>query len=196
MPPPPSWRCFVAIPISDELRRQLVGAMEALRAHPDAGGWRWTDPGGWHLTLAFLGSTDPDRVGSLTDALSRATSDVDAFTVAAGGVGVFPARRSARVLWYGTSDDGGRLADLAARVQRATGTEERRPYRGHLTLARARDPRGVPADRLLEAASTFPTGTIEVREVVVFRSHLGRRPAVYEALSSIPLAAVAAASAG
>ena len=182
-----AWRCFIAIPIPDDLRKQLAGAVEALRAHPDAAGWRWTDPEGWHLTLAFLGSTDPESVEALTDTLARATSGVGVFTVTAGGVGAFPSRRSARVLWYGTSDEDGRLADLAARVQRATDTEERRPYRGHLTLARARDPRGAAAEPLLGAAQ-FPTGEIDVTDVVLFRSHLGRGPARYEALSRVGLA--------
>ncbi len=46
------WRCFVAVPIGEDLRADLLATAEAWRGSEDL---RWTDPDTWHVTLAFLG---------------------------------------------------------------------------------------------------------------------------------------------
>jgi 2'-5' RNA ligase len=61
-------------------------------------------------------------------------------------------------------------------------------FRGHLTLGRARDRFGTDASALLDRADG-PVSRLEVDRLVLYRSHLGRDPARYEALSSAPLGA-------
>lgn len=50
------WRCFVAVPIDEDVRLALAAAAVPSRAHADL---RWVPAGSWHLTLAFLGSIEP-----------------------------------------------------------------------------------------------------------------------------------------
>lgn len=184
---PERWRCFVAVPITASLRRDLASAVAGWRTDPKVPDLRWTDPDGWHLTLAFLGSTDPERVPGLADALRATASSLSAFSVPAGGVGAFPRPKAASVLWYRIDDPERRLAELATRVQQAVELEpERRPFRGHLTVARSRDRAGVPLDGWLPGLAS-PHATIPVREVILFRSRLGRGPARYEALATARL---------
>src|SRR5574338_208013 len=182
----PAWRLFVAVPLPDALRDGLATTVASLRALPDAANWRWTDPEGWHITLAFLGATDPARVPDLADALERAVQNVPAFAARAGGLGAFPSPRSARVLWYGVADPDGQLRRLAAAVSKAVGLDAGR-FRAHVTLARARERFGSPADALIDAVPV-PAGLITVAEAVLYRSHLGRGPARYEALHRAALA--------
>jgi 2'-5' RNA ligase len=173
------WRCFVAVPIGDQLRAALSAAVAGWRDAPGAEALRWTDPSGWHATLAFLGRTDPDRVPSLADALTEAGGRFAPFTLRTGGVGGFPSPRAARVVWYGIEDPDGRLADLASVVRAALGLDDDQPFRPHLTMARVRGDGRARIDPAMRA----PTGTLRVDELVLYRSLLGGGPARYEPLA-------------
>jgi 2'-5' RNA ligase len=190
------WRLFVAVPIGEDLRTDVAAAVARLRAvdpEQDAA-FRWTDPAGWHVTLAFLGSTPVDAVPRIVDAMSLAAAGVERFRLATGGLGAFPSPRRARVIWYRVLDRERRLASLAAAVRRELAMEDAGPFRGHLTLARARAERGAGPDAdLLEA--DLPQGEIVVDRLVLYRSHLGRGPAQYESLAEAPLLGAAVAPA-
>ena len=191
------WRCFVAVPIGDDLRERLRRAVDRWRSQPETADLRWTDPAGWHVTLAFMGSTDPEAVPALSNALASAVSDVRPFRVTAGGLGTFPRPSATRVLWYRLADADGRLADLSSRVRAAVGASEEgdQRFQAHLTLARARNGRGtrLPAGWLDRTAG--PRGRLAVDHVVLYRSHLGgRSPARYEALASVQLGAAGGAA--
>jgi RNA 2',3'-cyclic 3'-phosphodiesterase len=182
-----TWRTFVAIRISDELRATLAGAAEDWRGRPDLAGLRWIDPGAWHLTVAFIGATDPARVDEIVSALDRAAAAHEMMTLEGGGLGGFPSAGRARVAWYGISDGGGRLHRLALDVSSAAGIDVPSRFRAHLTLARARD---EPVDlRAWIAEADIPAGRFDVDRLELMRSHLGRGPAHYETLASVKLGA-------
>lgn len=182
-----TWRCFVAVPIGDELRAALAAAVEQWSAREDLAGLRWSDAENWHLTIAFLGSTDPGAVASIVGRLEATAGRHQPMRLETGGLGAFASRRRARVAWYGLADPGGRLASLAADVAVAMGLEPAGRFRAHVTLARARS---EPVDLrpwLAEAAA--PRGVLSVDGLDLMRSHLGRGPAHYERLASVPLGA-------
>ena len=116
--------------------------IQGLRA-ADLTGVRLVDPDGVHLTLKFLGNVDSSRVPALTDALDAVGEGAVPFALHLRDVGVFPDRRSPRVLWAGVSGDTEALAALARRVDDACANvgfpREQRPFSPHLTLARLRD---------------------------------------------------------
>jgi 2'-5' RNA ligase len=182
------WRCFVAVPIPDNLRAVLAAFVESLRRHPDADEWRWTNADAWHITLAFLGPTDSARVPDLVSALTDAVADESPFSLRAGGLGAFPSRESARVLWYGIADPDRRLGGVASRVSSAVGLPIPQTFQPHLTLARTRAERGSDARSLL-AADEPPGASVPITELILNRSHLGSGPAQYEALRRVALAA-------
>jgi len=177
------WRCFVAVPIDAELRRELEHAREQLRAaHPTLDdSWRWTVPAEWHVTLAFLGETDPTGIGRLTDAIEAVAAPRDAFILPTGELGVFPSPRAARVLWYGVHDPDGSLAAAIEELREALGLDPG-PVHPHVTLARARHRHGAIADALLEGPP-MPRGRLSVDRVRLYRSHTGAGPARYEVVA-------------
>ena len=182
---PRGWRCFVAVPVSDDLRAHLSAAVERWRDELDA---RWTDPATWHATLDFVASIPPERVEELRASLADALTSHESFTITAGGLGAFPSERRARVLYYRIQDESRRLERLAAAATAATsrvvGARERAPFRGHLTLARLRYPHRL--DGWLRGQES-PTSTFEATEAYLMRSHLGGGPARYEVLGRFPL---------
>jgi 2'-5' RNA ligase len=185
------WRCFVAIPIGEALREDLRTAVDGWRGREDLAGLRWTDAEAWHVTLAFLGSIDSAAVAGVIKRLSAVVPAHPATRSTTGGLGGFPAPGRARVVWYGIDDANGRLARVAADVALALGLDASRPFRPHLTLARARrEP--VNLESWLASAKA-PTGVLAADEVELMRSHLGRGPARYETLAAITLGVPASA---
>lgn len=171
------WRLFVAVAVPDEVRGAVDAAVAPLRDRwPDL---RWTRPEGWHLTLAFLGSVEPDDRAPLPDALAAAAADSGPFTVRLTPTA---GRSRSGVLWI-DADGGEALAALADAVRVAVadlGFEvDERPFRAHLTLARPRGRGRVP--RAVADAYAGPAAEWTVSDVGLYRSHLGgRRPARYE----------------
>jgi 2'-5' RNA ligase len=184
---PETWRCFVAVPVPPDLRRSLDAVVTAWRAEPDAPNLRWTDPGGWHVTLAFLGATDPASVPGLADDLEATVAPFGPFAVSTGRAGAFPRPGAAQSVWLGIADPDDRLRELAAAVQGAVlSPDRRRPLKAHLTLGRSRVRRGEPLGPWL-GSRAFPATALAVEDVVLYRSHLGRGPARYSELARLPL---------
>lgn len=178
-----SLRLFVAVGVPDEVRAELDAALEPLRAqHP----WlRWSDPPGWHLTMAFLGWVDAERAGAVAEAVEAAARESAAFGLALdGALGSF----GGRVLWAGVAESAP-LAQLADRVRAELGARgfelETRPFHAHLTVARAPRDRRIP--RSVGADWQGPKGAWQVSEALVMRSQLGRGGAHYEVWSRAPL---------
>jgi 2'-5' RNA ligase len=182
------WRCFVAVPLAEALRRDISAAVDAWRDRPDLAGLRWSEPASWHITLAFLGPVEPAAVGDLSARLDAVATAHAPIRLRTAGVGGFPAAARARVAWYGVADPDGTLAGLARDVRREAGVETSQ-FRGHVTLARAgREPIDLRAwIRDAEA----PSGELLVDRIELMRSHLARGPARYEVLHSLSLSAAA-----
>ena len=178
------WRCFVAAPIPPGLRASLADAVVPWGT--DAA-LRWSAPESWHLTLAFLGEVDPATVGEVRARVWEVAGRHEPMRLGAGGIGAFPSASRARLIWYGVEDPDGRLAGLAGDLADALGLDARSPFRAHVTLARVRrgsvDLRGW----LAEASASAPTGTLNVRQLELMRSHLGQGAPRYETLATMEL---------
>lgn len=64
-------RLFIGIPVPPDAVSRIRDIQDDLKDHVSRG--TFSDEGNFHLTLAFLGGTDPDRVPSLIKALSPST---------------------------------------------------------------------------------------------------------------------------
>jgi len=171
----------VAVPIGEALRADLRDLVDGWR---DLDGLRWTDPDGWHITLAFLGPIDAALVPVVTERLTSVAVQ-SGMTLRTGGLGAFPTPARARVAWYGVEDADGWLARLASDVARALSLRVTQPFRAHVTMARARR---RPVDlRPWLASASVPEGVLEVDRIALMRSYIGGGPARYETLATIPL---------
>jgi 2'-5' RNA ligase len=153
---------------------------------------RWVRLDGLHLTLRFLGPTLDDRIEPARQAVRAAAAEAHPFSVTIGGAGTFPSDGRPRALWLGLRAGGTALADLAALVDRALVAAgwppEPRPFRAHLTLARAD---GVPAAgriaaHLVEAASSQRIDC-PVTQIGLFESLTGGGPARYAPIELVAL---------
>src|SRR5688500_11561778 len=127
-------RLFVALTPPENAVAELGHVADRARGrYPQL---RWTDSGGWHLTLVFLGEVDNDIRPELEQRLARVAARHPAQSLRLTGGGRF----GYRVLWTGVDGDKRALAALAAGARRAAGKSgipvDDRPWHGHLTLAR------------------------------------------------------------
>lgn len=167
-------RMFAAVTPPTPVREELVTRVAALRALPGADALRWTDPAGWHCTVAFFGSVDVDRLPELGRRLARLAARQRAFTLRLDGGGRF----GDRALWAGLDGEVVRLGQLAEGV-RAVGGRAGTPadvahrYRPHLTLARARGSAPTPGalSPYVEELRAFHGQPWTVDRLVLLRSH-------------------------
>jgi RNA 2',3'-cyclic 3'-phosphodiesterase len=185
-------RLFFAVPVPGAARAPLEAALPRLA--PLLGGARVTPPGGWHLTLAFLGQVRPELADEVVRVGEAAVAGVPPARLRLDGAGTFPeGRRKAGVLWAGIGGDAEVLVRLAANLAaagKAAGLRsEDRPLVPHLTLARFSTPAPVPPEALdLVAGAAAASPPWEARELACYRSTLGGpRGARYRVLREFPL---------
>lgn len=179
-------RLFVALTPPDEVTETLRVTTAALREL--APKLRWTRPEQWHVTLVFLGEVDDGLVGELSRRLERAATRHPPLSLSLGGGGRF----GNRVLWtqvQGDRDNLRRLAgSAAAAARRSRLPVEDRPYRPHVTLARAAGQADLrPLVQRLACWEGPPWVAGQLRLV---RSHLGAAPdgsALHEPIAGWPL---------
>jgi RNA 2',3'-cyclic 3'-phosphodiesterase len=186
-------RLFFAVPVPGAARALLEAALP--RLSPLLGGARVIPPGGWHLTLAFLGQVQPEQADEVVRVGEAAVAGVPPARLRVEGAGTFPeGRRAARVLWAGIGGDAEvlvRLGAALATAAKAAGLRsEERPLVPHLTLARFSTPAPVPPEALdLVAGAAAASPSWEARELACYRSILGGpRGARYRVLREFPLA--------
>ncbi|WP_405582750.1 RNA 2',3'-cyclic phosphodiesterase [Streptomyces sp. NBC_01190] len=150
-------RLFVALLPPPDPVRELSAALSAVRRLGDAAALRWTEPAGWHFTLAFLGEV-PDAVRpELHRRLGGAAAADRPHELRLAGAGRF----GGRALWVGADGDLPGLVRLAESVRaaaRAAGAaaDETYGFAPHLTVARTS---GVPRERARDRSRTAPGGS-------------------------------------
>ncbi len=188
-------RLFVAADIPDEARAIIASAIDEFRL--DVAGARWVEPRNLHITLKFIGYYEEEGIGRLSKQLHAAAERAAPFEAVLGGCGAFPSPGRVRVIWVGMADGVEGAAALArkldARLEREGVKREERPFRGHLTLARLRQPRdctalledmGARLERLREMA-------FGVKEMALYRSVHSPRGPIYDVLERIKLGGAA-----
>ena len=180
-------RLFWALEIGAAARARAADVAAALRGQPGGSSVRWVREESLHVTLRFLGATDPARVADLEREVGAATRGIAPFRASLAGAVLFPSPRRPRVVALALEPEA-ELGELAARVERGTVAAgfaaEPRAFRAHLTLGRARDSRRV---RLAVTASVTAHGDVwDVTETVLFRSDLAPGGARYTPLARVP----------
>ena len=187
-----AWRMFCAFELPESLRARISQHIQKVReAVPDAAA-SWSRPENIHLTVKFFGNVDQQRVPVICAATARVVKEFSPIQIEVGKTGVFPRPSRPQVLWIGLDDRSGALAELHKQLEHEFAGEgfpkEDRAFRPHLTIARIRKPHN--SNRLAEAhlGMEFSSVTIELSELVLFRSELSSKGSKYTPISRHRLA--------
>ena len=183
-------RCFVAVLLPEAVRQRIDEAATALRAREVPVSWVRAE--NLHVTLRFLGAVDEATLGRARESLAEAAAEVAPFRLAVGGFGGFPSADTPRVLWVGIAEGGEALIALHARLERALAgrgiPHDARAFHPHVTLGRARAPRGATGLGDLLTGAGAALGETRVEAVHLMRSDLHPAGSRYGVLAQETLA--------
>lgn len=179
-------RVFVCAQLPPDIRSDLGRVQDKLRR----GGLKlkWVQPELLHFTLCFLGEIDPAGAAPLVENLEISMHGQESFQIALGHLGAFPRIDKAHVLWVGVRQGASALEALAHKavntVQACGLPFDRKPFKPHLTIARARQPARLrlPPDGPPVVSAVFP-----INSVTVMESQLNPQGPVYLPLGTILL---------
>ena len=154
-------------------------------------GVRWVPPANLHLTLRFVGDVPTERQEAFAKALERV--GVEPFILSVSGVGIFPTRGPARVLWAGLHRAPPRLFQLRQQVDESLlavdSALEVSSFHPHITVARLDQDHG-PGQlvKFLQKHAAFAAPPFRVGEFHLMASELrpGEAPS-YHRVQSFPL---------
>ena len=91
-------RSFIAIELPPEIKLELARLQDRLKENGQPR-IKWVNPEGIHLTLKFLGDTNPAMVDKINKALADTASSTPPFTLDLRQLGAFPIWNGCR--WSG-----------------------------------------------------------------------------------------------
>lgn len=174
-------RTFIAIDLDPALKAALQGLIRELKA--TGADVRWTQTGGFHLTLKFLGEIDDGQALVVKKVLGEVTGRHSAFPLRLEGAGAFPGEQNPRVLWAGftgATELLGLQDELDRELEREGFPRESRSFHPHLTLGRVKGPGRLREAMIrLEKHREEKFGVMTVGKVTLFESRLRPEGAEY-----------------
>jgi 2'-5' RNA ligase len=182
-------RLFIAIDIKPE--KDLLDAFEKVRHTLRMERINWVRPEIMHLTLAFLGDTEEDKLQSLKNGLKAVCIPESPFRITLKGLGVFRNIHDPRVIWVGCEAAPAlfqvkKKLDLMLEV---SGFEvDGHPFSPHLTLGRIKQIRHqIHLAQLMVEFRDVEFQTSLIRDIILYESVLKPEGPEYIALAKIAL---------
>jgi 2'-5' RNA ligase len=147
---------------------------------------KWTGSENLHITLAFIGDTEEEKVKATGKMLQRVCEGSGGFEILLKGAGLFKNIRDPWIIWTGI-EHSERLVTLFESVKhglRGEGmTIEERDFSPHLTLGRIKSLRNADAlQALISGYKDVVVQSQQVSEVILYESLLFHSGPVYKPL--------------
>lgn len=176
---------FIAIPLPEEWKELMSVYLKKLKS--EFAFTRWVHPEDLHITLAFLGPVNDEKIEAIRESMMDIAHDTKGFPLTLDCLGIFGNPQSPRVFWHGV-EESVHLNALRERVYVACvkiGFElERRSFHPHITVARKWQGPAFMHDSSLQELARKET--FKVEEMVLYQSHLHKLPK-YEKIGIFPL---------
>ncbi|MGG1575514.1 RNA 2',3'-cyclic phosphodiesterase [Fictibacillus sp. NRS-1165] len=170
---------FAAVPIPSDVKciiGELSGTLQENLPFK-----QWVHQEDLHLTLAFLGKTQQDKLIHLKSLFHDHIQELPSFSLTVTGAGFFGKKSQPRVFWLGVEEEE-RLFALQKMVnrlcQQAGFQLESRPYSPHITLAKRWGDTDARIDVVFDESMTKPAAGIsfDVPSIVLYETHLDKDP--------------------
>ena len=176
-------RLFTAVMLPTEVRSHLE---QIQRTHLAPRRLSIVRPENLHITLKFLGDIPDTKFRLLREALRSVP--VETMTLVADRFEVFPSRGPVRVIAAGVGGDAGKVALLYRQIEEVAAhfdvQRERREFKPHVTLARARE--GVPRNSAFESGAPWPGPSFVTARFSLVSSTLSSTGSKYESMETYP----------
>ena len=133
-------RTFLAIPIPKEVKGYLKVFLDPMKDRNDQ--INWVKRENIHITLNFLGDTNPENIEDHSKQLESLIQRLPTFELGTTDTGVFPHANEPRVLWIGTAPWDTKMAEFKLKLDqelKQMGYQlDKRPFQPHITLGRVK----------------------------------------------------------
>ncbi len=174
-------RSFIAIHLSDEVRKEILKLQDDLKKKYM--GVKWVEPQNIHLTLKFLGEID--NVEKVSVCIKRAVKGETTFEINCKDVGAFPDIRRVRVIWVGVGLGRDRVINLMKKLENELAKigipKEEGEKIPHITLGR------VKKGRVSLPELKFETQPFKVKEIYLMKSTLTSSGPIYSVIEKYVL---------
>ena len=178
-------RLFIAIDIPAKIREGLTKIQNHCKSLDLNASW--VRPGNIHLTLKFLGNTEPEKIPQIVEIMNTCVKSIAPFSLSLTEVGGFPNLNQPRVLWVGLADSQGSLVSAQKNIDRNLSRlgydTDNKPFFPHLTLARIKSPKG--RQEIKHKVANLPgedKKPFSVKSIKLYKSVLTTRGSVYTSL--------------
>ncbi len=182
-------RLFIAVNV--EPGTNLTKALTAFRAGLAFENIRWVDNSGLHLTLAFLGDTEEDRIRPLSMVMKQKCSGVQPFEFILKGSGIFRNRKAPKVIWLGAEKTEQLYVlynSIREGLDEAGFVAEGRQFSPHLTIGRIKSLKDRGAlETIIAKYRETEFQTIKVESVILYQSILLGTGPVYKVVDRFRL---------
>lgn len=176
-------RLFAGIELDAATRETCVRAKNRLRsAGFDA---RYEPAENLHITLAFLGNVEADRLPEIERALAQAAAQTAPYALTLDKLGAFPHERRPRVVFIGSRAQDAAFRNLATSLRtrfETMGFTFADDAAAHVTIARVKGGSARPLPMLEIAVTKLPIGSI-----ALFESLADKQTTRYVVRRSAPL---------
>lgn len=163
-------RAFLAINVPAEAKKQIVEFQQELPCS-----WAKVNAEQLHITLAFMGKLPLESMDDVFTCAERTAVKFSPFNIKISDIGAFPDKQKPRILYASIISD--ELVDMAGELKKSLRDfTDMRPFKAHLTIARAR--RGQSAPFINEKFDY----SWNVNEFTLYKSVLSRYGAIHSAV--------------
>ena len=182
-------RLFIAIEIEKALKEKILKIQTRFKG--SKANIKYVERKNMHFNLKFIGEADKLKIPDIRIALENACKPLKSFKICIYGVGAFPNKDYAKVLWLGVKD-GKILKEIAGCIERELEkiwfAKDGREFKPHLTLGRVKSPRDKgEISKLIEDMKNEDMGEMKVNEIILFSSELRPEGPVYTKIYSVKL---------
>ena len=132
-------RAFIVLELPDDLKNMLVDIRENF--YPNSDNVKWESKNKLHITLKFLGDTDENMTGKISEGISQVLQNYKPFQLSFARFGIFKREDQPKIFWAGF-DENMVLTNMAKEIDQKCEQfgfqKEKRNFRSHLTLLRIR----------------------------------------------------------
>ncbi|MBI3335545.1 MAG: RNA 2',3'-cyclic phosphodiesterase [Candidatus Portnoybacteria bacterium] len=181
-------RLFIAAPTSGELKKEIKRYQKTIAHLP----LRLTPPENLHITLVFLGEIPEENIPLIEEKIQTVIKKFlihNSLFLIPQNFQPGPDPRRPRLAWL-TLKASPSLLELQKRLAHALATEEKRPFRVHITVTRFKPNFKLTisdVQKLTKNIGTSDVNKFETKELQLMESKLERSGAKYKIVKRFPL---------
>lgn len=176
-------KIFISINISDKIKNRLVSATQQWQNLPV----KWVRKENLHITLAFLGYIDDEKIAEICLAVKELSKEEATFEIELDKIELGPDEKEPKFIWL-SGIPSEELRSLVAKIEKEVfiSSLEKKSFRPHITLGKIRKEKWEALEEKPEINKKFSV-IIPVESIDVMASKFSKSGSVYDVIESCPL---------